>query len=167
MAGKVYTAQEMRNCAGNCDWRINPCVAAMLRQAADDKERMESVLKHLEKYKGTEEPDYCCADCIEDIAKEVGFSFVRGEERKMPDTKNALAEQASRIALWSGRADELRQQCDRWYKAANDARAEVKNLRGCLQEAVNLHCGKCINKGGLCNSDCLFDKWKKALKEDK
>ena len=53
--------------------------AEMLRQAADDKERMEAVVKHLEKYKGTKEPDYCCADCIEDIAKEVGFSFASGD----------------------------------------------------------------------------------------
>ena len=40
---------------------------------------MDAVLKHLEKYKGTKEPDYCCADCIEDIAKEVGFSFASGD----------------------------------------------------------------------------------------
>ena len=41
--------------------------------------RLEAVVKHLEKYKGTKEPDYCCADCIEDIAKEVGFSFASGD----------------------------------------------------------------------------------------
>ena len=39
---KIYTAQEMRNCADNCDAsRINPCVSAMLRQAADVMEREE------------------------------------------------------------------------------------------------------------------------------
>ena len=42
------------------------------------KARLEAVVKHLKKYKGTKEPDYCCADCIEDIAKEVGFSFDNG-----------------------------------------------------------------------------------------
>lgn len=41
---KVYTAQEMRNCADNCDWRINPCVAEMLRQAAEMRERLDELL---------------------------------------------------------------------------------------------------------------------------
>lgn len=53
--------------------------ALMLKQSAEMKERLAAVVKHLEKYKGTKEPDYCCADCIEDIAKEVGFSFASGE----------------------------------------------------------------------------------------
>ena len=64
-------------------------ILTMLRQFADEKEesanikaRMDAVVKHLEKYKGTKEPDYCCADCIEDIAKEVGFSFAIGEVKK-------------------------------------------------------------------------------------
>lgn len=42
-------------------------------------------------------------------------------------------------------------------------RREVAELRECLKEAVDFHCGKCINKGGPCNKDCLFDKWRKAL----
>ena len=64
-------------------------ILTMLRQFADEKEenenikaRMAAVVKHLEKYKGTKEPYYCCADCIEDIAKEVGFSFAIGEVKK-------------------------------------------------------------------------------------
>lgn len=101
-----YTAQEMREVAdamsNGCDSELvvadaDECglhinrektsgVASMLRQAADSEEenaqlksRLEAVVKHLEKYKGTKEPDYCCADCIEDVAKEVGFSFASGE----------------------------------------------------------------------------------------
>ena len=95
MASKVYTAHEMRDMANAVDDvsindngeyyyekhdKFNPdLVRDMLRQAADDKERMEAVVKHLEKYKGTKEPDYCCADCIEDSAKDVGFSFASGD----------------------------------------------------------------------------------------
>lgn len=47
-------------------------------EIAQLKARLDAVFKHLEKYRGTKEPDYCCADCIEDIAKEVGFSFDNG-----------------------------------------------------------------------------------------
>ena len=92
MGGK-YTAQMMREYAAAMaddliDSNHNPgemiydsgiVIIECLRQAADDKERLEAVVKHLEKYKGTKEPDYCCADCIEDIAKEIGFSFASGE----------------------------------------------------------------------------------------
>ena len=74
-----YTAQMMREEAHQELNRGKVRTAEMLRQAADDKERMEAVVKHLEKYNGTKEPDYCCADCIEDIAKEVGFSFASGD----------------------------------------------------------------------------------------
>ena len=78
MSGE-YTAQMMREEAHQELNRGKVRTAEMLSQAADDKERMEAVVKHLEKYKGTKEPDYCCADCIEDIAKEVGFSFASGD----------------------------------------------------------------------------------------
>lgn len=42
-------------------------------------------------------------------------------------------------------------------------RREKAKLCECLKEAVDFHCGKCINKGGPCNKDCLFDRWNKAL----
>ena len=79
-----FTATKLREmesivASGDIGPATRETVALMLKQAADDKERLEAVVKHLEKYKGTKEPDYCCADCIEDIAKEVGFSFARGE----------------------------------------------------------------------------------------
>lgn len=43
-------------------------------------------------------------------------------------------------------------------------RREKAELVECLKEAVDFHCGKCINKGGPCNKDCLFDRWNKVLK---
>lgn len=93
MESNTYTAQEMREYADAMagdfiDSNHNPVeiiydsgivIIECLRQAADDKERLEAIVKHLEKYKGTKEPDYCCADCIEDIAKDVGFSFDSGD----------------------------------------------------------------------------------------
>lgn len=42
---KKYTAQEMRNSADNCDWRTHPCIAAMLRQAADAEEELARIKK--------------------------------------------------------------------------------------------------------------------------
>ena len=78
-SSRVSNAAKMREEAHQELNRGKVRTAEMLRQAADDKERMEAVVKHLEKYKGTKEPDYCCADCIEDIAKEVGFSFASGD----------------------------------------------------------------------------------------
>lgn len=41
--------------------------------------------------------------------------------------------------------------------------AAAPELYECLREAVDFHCGKCINKGGQCNTDCLFYKWRAAL----
>ena len=79
-----FTAQKLREMeaivsSGDIGPMTRETVALMLKQAAEMKERLAAVVKHLEKYKGTKEPDYCCADCIEDIAKEVGFSFASGE----------------------------------------------------------------------------------------
>ena len=84
MSKLFFTATKLREmeaivASGDIGTMTRETVALMLKQAAEMKERLAAVVKHLEKYKGTKEPDYCCADCIEDIAKEVGFSFASGD----------------------------------------------------------------------------------------
>ena len=78
---KSYTAQEMRNCADNCDWRINPCVAAMLRQAAEMRERAEEVKAQCLKICGRETCDHNGDKCV-CCARDVIDFIIRGDAGK-------------------------------------------------------------------------------------
>ena len=113
-----------------------------------ENETVEAVLRYMRHW--TDERLKVCDKCREDSCDSEALKCPYNGD---PDGCNAPDGEFPKSFL-----DEL---ADRFESAWRREKAE---LCKCLNEAVDFHCGKCINKGGPCNKDCLFDRWNKALK---